>query len=218
MYARVALRPSGTLAFKVLCVLCVRCALAAAVRPALRPAARGFAASPLDTTAKLYEDLVDKSLKDGASLLCCVYGLSICCFVPEQQHASDTVREKPGDFHKVAADLDAEISNSKVVLFMEGTPDAPKSEPSLNAVKMLTEAQAVPLTSVNVLAHPAILGYTVAKTQKRRTPHLYVNGSFYADYDGMLSQHGTGQLAKNLGTEATKSSGVFGGELPIATY
>ena len=42
-----------------------------------------------------------------------VYGLSICCFVPEQQHASDTVREKPGDFHKVAADLDAEISNSK---------------------------------------------------------------------------------------------------------
>ena len=67
---------------------------------------------------------------------------------------------------------------------------------------MLTEAQAVPLTSVDaawrieirrvlisltvrglckrfeVLAHPAILGYTVAKTQKRRTPHLYVNGSF----------------------------------------
>ncbi|CAE7423593.1 Glrx5 [Symbiodinium necroappetens] len=169
-----------------------RCALAAAVRVRpipLRPAARSFAASPLDTTAKLYDELVDKSLKE--------------------YQANQKV---------VAADLDAEISNSKVVLFMEGTPDAPKSEPSLNAVKMLTEAQVVPMTSVNVLTHPAILGYTVAKTQKRRTPHLYVNGSFYADYDGLLAQHGTGQLAKNLGTEATKSSGVFGGELPIATY
>lgn len=30
---------------------------------------------------------------------------------------------------------------------------------------------------LQVLAHPAILGYTVSKTQKRRTPHLYVNGS-----------------------------------------
>ncbi|CAJ1330974.1 unnamed protein product [Effrenium voratum] len=110
---------------------------------------------------------------------------------------------------KVSADLDAEIANSKVVLFMEGTPDAPKSEPSLNVVKMLTEAQVVPLTAVDVLAHPAILGYTVAKTQKRRTPHLYVNGSFYADYDGLLAQHTTGQLSK-IGTAT--------GELPIATY
>lgn len=47
----------------------------------------------------------------------------------------------------------------------------------LKVVKMLTEAQVVPMTSIDVLAHPAILGYTVSKTQKRRTPHLYVNGS-----------------------------------------
>lgn len=152
------------------------------------PALRSFAASPLESTAKLYEELVDKSLKEFQS------------------------NEKT-----VSADLDAEIANSKVVLFMEGTPDAPKSEPSLNAVKMLTEAQVVPMTSVDVLAHPAILGYTVSKTQKRRTPHLYVNGSFYADYDGLMSQHTSGQL-KKLGTEATKSTGTFGGELPIATY
>ncbi|CAK9017351.1 unnamed protein product [Durusdinium trenchii] len=152
------------------------------------PALRGFAASPLESTAKLYEEIVDKSLKEFQA------------------------NEKT-----VSADLDAEISSSKVVLFMEGTPDAPKSEPSLNAVKMLTEAQVVPMTSVNVLAHPAILGYTVSKTQKRRTPHLYVNGSFYADYDGLMSQHTSGQL-KKLGTEATKSTGTIGGELPIATY
>eukprot|EP00440_Ansanella_granifera_P039492 gb/GFBE01042841.1/.p1 GENE.gb/GFBE01042841.1/~~gb/GFBE01042841.1/.p1 ORF type:complete len:181 (+),score=46.11 gb/GFBE01042841.1/:1-543(+) len=173
-----------------------RCASAFALRPtrfaaagALPAARRCFAASPLETTAKLYEDLVDKSIKEYQS-----------------NQAS------------VSADLDAEIANNKVVLFMEGTPDAPKSEPSLNAVKMLTEAQVVPLLAVDVLAHPAILGYTVSKTSKRRAPHLYVNGAFYADYDGLMAQHSTGQLAKSLGTESTKSTGVFGGELPIATY
>eukprot|EP00931_Biecheleriopsis_adriatica_P030464 TRINITY_DN17964_c0_g1_i2.p1 TRINITY_DN17964_c0_g1~~TRINITY_DN17964_c0_g1_i2.p1 ORF type:complete len:183 (-),score=40.93 TRINITY_DN17964_c0_g1_i2:80-628(-) len=150
---------------------------------------RFFAASPLDTTAKLYEDLVDKSVKEYQS----------------NQQA-------------VASDLDAELAANKVVLFMEGTPDAPKSEPSLNVVKMLTESQVVPLMAVDVLAHPAILGYTVSKSSKRRAPHLYVNGSFYADYDGLMAQHSSGQLAKSLGTEATKSTGTFGGELPIATY
>jgi len=165
-----------------------------ALRPAARVSAvafgqRAFAASPLETTAKLYEDLVDKSIKE---------------FQSNQKTVTD--------------DLDAEIASNKVVLFMEGTPDAPKSEPSQNVVKMLTEAQVVPLVSVDVLAHPAILGYTVSKTSKRRAPHMYVNGSFYADYDGILSKYQSGELAKSLGTESTKSSGVFGGELPIATY
>ncbi len=114
-----------------------------------------------------------------------------------------------------------------------------------------------------VLAHPAILGYTVSKTQKRRTPHLYVNGScpvarrFHSlnthlrcsptnppsevftltmmDLCPNTPQAGLwlwaqpfgkhpsslpccqGQL-KKLGTEATKSTGTFAGELPIATY
>merc|ERR1719440_505931 len=99
---------------------------------------------------------------------------------------------------------------------MEGTPDAPKSELSINVVKMLTQAQVVPLVSVDVLAHPAILGYTVSKSARNRAPHLYVNGSFYADYDGLMAQHTSGQLAKSLGTESTKSTGTFGGELPIA--
>merc|ERR1711879_192634 len=107
---------------------------------------------------------------------------------------------------------------NKVVLFMEGTVDAPKSVPSLNAVRILTEAQVVPLVAIDVLAHPAILGYTVSKSGKRRAPHLYVNGSFYADHESLLAQHNTGELAKSLGTTGTMSSGTFGGELPIATY
>merc|ERR1711879_956704 len=153
--------------------------------------ARYFAAnaSPLETVAKKYEDLVDKSVKSYEA-----------------------------NMSSVGADLDNEIASNKVVLFMEGTPDAPKSEPSMNAIKMLTEAQVVPILAVDVLKHPALLGYTVSKSGRRRVPHLYVNGSLYADHEGLLAKYSSGELAKSLGTTATHSSGAFGGELPIATY
>merc|ERR1719282_1417978 len=165
-------------------------AVAARPRAALQAAPRCFAAaSPLEATNKLYEDLVAKSVKE--------------------YQANQKV---------VADDLDAEISSNKMVLFMEGSPDAPKSEPSMNVVKMLTQVQAVNFLAVDVLAHPAVLGYTVTKSQRNRGPHLYVNGSFYADHDGLLAKYNTGELAKDIGTEGTKSTGVFGGELPIATY
>merc|ERR1719265_2706923 len=117
----------------------------------------------------------------------------------------------------VASDLDAELAANKMVLFMEGTPDAPKSELGPHVVKMLTQVQAVPLLAVDVLSHPAVLGYTVSKSQRSRTPHLYINGQFFADHDGLLSKYVSGEL-KSIGSEATKSTGTFGGELPIASY
>merc|ERR1711862_798581 len=141
------------------------------------------AANPIEATAKLYEDVVAKS-----------------------------VREYKANEAAVNASLDAELSGNKIVLFMEGTPDAPKSEASYNVVKMLTQVQAVPLVSVDVLSHPAILGYTVEKTSRSRGPHLFVNGGFYADHDGLLSKFRTGELAKEVGNSSNRSSGVFGGE------
>merc|ERR1712087_963448 len=97
---------------------------------------------------------------------------------------------------EVAANLDAELLSNKMVLFMEGTPDAPKSELSMNVVKMLTQVQAADFLSVDVLSHPAVLGYTISKTQRNRAPHLYVDGSLYADYDGLMAKHRAGELAK----------------------
>merc|ERR1711977_734642 len=94
----------------------------------------------------------------------------------------------------VARDLDAEISSNKMVLFMEGTPDAPRSELSMNVIKMLTQAQVVPFVAVDVLTHPAILGYAASKNAKR-TPHLYVDGAFYGDHDLLLSQFQSGRRA-----------------------
>eukprot|EP00927_Polykrikos_kofoidii_P082727 TRINITY_DN82_c0_g2_i1.p1 TRINITY_DN82_c0_g2~~TRINITY_DN82_c0_g2_i1.p1 ORF type:complete len:214 (-),score=32.54 TRINITY_DN82_c0_g2_i1:111-680(-) len=157
---------------------------------ASQPRQFSLATSPLESAAKRYEDFVDKS---------------VAAYESAQGSVGST--------------FDAELAANKVVLFMEGTPDAPKSVPSMNVVKMLTEAQVVPLLAVDVLAHPAILGYSVSKSGKRRGPHLYVNGRFYGDHDSILAQHLSGNLAQELGSSTTKSTGsAFGGELPIATY
>merc|ERR1719469_1534102 len=157
-------------------------------RVAVTARPRSFAACPLEATNKLYDDFVAKSVK--------------------------TYQANQKD---VAANLDAELASNKMVLFMEGTPDAPKSEASLNAIRMLIQVQAVNFLAVDVLAHPALLGYTVSKCQRNRGPHLYVDGSFFADHDGLLAKYNAGDLA-SIGTEGTKSTGTFSGELPMATY
>ena len=42
---------------------------------------------------------------------------------------------------EVDASMKTTLEKSKIVLFMEGTADAPKSVASLNVIKMLTAAQ-----------------------------------------------------------------------------
>merc|ERR1719209_847871 len=108
---------------------------------------RCFATNPLEATAKAYDDLVQKSIKE---------------YEANKKTVSD--------------DLDAELASNKMVLFMEGTPDAPMSEASMNMVKMMTQVQAVPFVAIDVLKHPALMGYSVTKSSKNRCPHLYVNG------------------------------------------
>jgi len=152
-------------------------------------ARRTFAAPSLAATAEAYNDYVQKSVKSYEA-----------------------------DKAAVNASMEAELSGNKVCLFMDGTPESPKSLLSLNIVKMLTEAQVVPLVSIDVSAHPAILGYTVSKSQNMRAPHLYVNGSYYGDHDSLLQKYASGELKRALGDSSTLSTGVFKGELPIASY
>merc|ERR1719231_438881 len=99
------------------------------------------------------------------------------------------------------------LEKNKYVLFMEGTADAPASQQSLNVIKMLTESQCVPLTVVDTLEHPAILGFTASRSQKGLGPHLYVDNTFVGDHDALLRKYQAGGLP---GTGA-KSSGTFGG-------
>jgi glutaredoxin-related protein len=79
---------------------------------------------------------------------------------------------------------------------MEGTVDSPKSLLSNNLVKLLTGAQTTPLVCVDVLEHPAIMGYTVHRSGSHCTPHVYVNGTFFGDYDMVMNKFKSGELKK----------------------
>ncbi len=96
---------------------------------------------------------------------------------------------------------------------MEGSVDAPKSQLSNNLVKLLTGVQAVPMVTVDVLEHPAILGYTINKSGSHVTPHVYVNGSFYGDYDMVMAKFKSGELARLSSPSASKSS-----PLPVGMF
>ena len=85
---------------------------------------------------------------------------------------------------------------------MEGSVDAPKSQLSNNLAKILTGVQAYPLVSVDVLQHPSIMGYTVHRSGSHCTPHVYVNGTFYGDYDMILSKFKSGEMKKLSSADA----------------
>ena len=91
---------------------------------------------------------------------------------------------------------------------MEGSVDAPKSQLSNNLVKVLTGVQAFPLVSVDVLEHPSIMGYTVHRSGSHCTPHVYVNGTFYGDYDMIMRKFKLGELQQLTNNAATKNQPV----------
>ncbi len=96
---------------------------------------------------------------------------------------------------------------------MEGNVDSPKSLLSNNLVKLLTGVQAVPLVCVDVLEHPAIMGYTVHRSGSHCTPHVYVNGTFYGDYDMVMSKFKSGELQKLASSNVSKAS-----PLPVGMF
>lgn len=81
---------------------------------------------------------------------------------PVYQHLSErSIDAYTADKETVDAQLLPVLKENKLVLFLEGTVDSPKSLLSLNVVKMLTQLQAVPLVAIDVTAHPAILGFAL---------------------------------------------------------
>ncbi|EER16725.1 Cg6 protein, putative [Perkinsus marinus ATCC 50983] len=135
---------------------------------------------------------------------CCISRLScarfVSTFVNVVREQNDAYTKKALKCYEESKDevdrkLDPVFNTNALVLFMDGTVDAPKGQLSLNVVKMLTEIvrqiQAVPLVTVDVTEHPAVTGYTVAKSGSEVTPHLYYNGNFYGDHDRVKKLHCT---------------------------
>ncbi|KAL8276045.1 hypothetical protein Esti_000039 [Eimeria stiedai] len=118
----------------------------------------------------------------------------------------------------VDAQLLPVLKQNKLVLFLEGTVDNPKSRLSMNVVKMLTQLQSLPLVVIDVTAHPALLGFALTHGKRNRCPFLFVDGVCLGSHDSLLQQYQSGVLAKQIAGQLYPTSPYFAGELPIALY
>ncbi len=94
----------------------------------------------------------------------------------------------------VVADIEREVRENKVLVYMKGTPSFPMCGFSAATIRVLSDI-GVPFTAVDVLAEPekreAIKSYSNWPT----IPQVYVGGKFIGGCDIVRELHAKGELA-----------------------
>jgi monothiol glutaredoxin len=94
----------------------------------------------------------------------------------------------------VLAEIEQEIRDNKVVLYMKGTPAFPMCGFSAAAVKVLKET-GVPFKAVDVLAEPEKREAIKQFSNWPTIPQLYVGGKFIGGSDILRELHARGEFA-----------------------
>jgi monothiol glutaredoxin len=108
-------------------------------------------------------------------------------------------QELPEPLRKRIAEL---IAKDDVVLFMKGTPGAPRCGFSASVVSILDELQAK-YSSVDVLADPEVREGIKAYSQWPTIPQLFVKGELLGGADIAKEMYASGELQKKLGAQGT---------------
>ena len=91
-----------------------------------------------------------------------------------------------------------QVSGSRVVLYMKGTPDFPQCGFSANAVGILRACGVGEFATVNVLESADIRQGIKEFANWPTIPQLYVNGEFVGGSDIMMEMYRSGELKKVL--------------------
>lgn len=97
------------------------------------------------------------------------------------------------------------VKNNKVVVFMEGVPEAPKCGLS-NAVVKILRTHAVPYDSHDVLADESVRQGVKDFTNWPTIPQVFINGEFIGGWDILLQMHESGELVEVLEKVGIKSA------------
>ena len=92
------------------------------------------------------------------------------------------------------------ISDHEVILFMKGTPEAPRCGFSARTVAVL-EALGKPFAAVDILPDPRIRAELSALSNWPTVPQLFVKGELVGGCDIVTEMYETGELAGVLGVE-----------------
>ena len=94
-------------------------------------------------------------------------------------------------------EIENDIKNNKIVIYMKGTTDAPLCGFSARSVQILQSYQ-VPIKDHNVLASEDIRQGIKEFTNWPTLPQIFINGEFVGGCDIITEMHENGELATML--------------------
>ena len=97
--------------------------------------------------------------------------------------------------------LEQAIAENEVMLFMKGTPDAPRCGFSMRTSAALN-ALGVRYAAMDILPDPRIREELSAISDWPTIPQLFVNGRLVGGCDIVTEMYQSGELAETLGLEA----------------
>jgi monothiol glutaredoxin len=106
------------------------------------------------------------------------------------------------------------IDENKVMLFMKGTPDAPRCGFSMRTSGALN-AMGVKYAAMDILPDPRIREELSALSGWPTIPQLFIDGKLVGGCDIVMEMYETGELAQALGVEQPEEQPA-GAEMPQA--
>jgi monothiol glutaredoxin len=101
---------------------------------------------------------------------------------------------------QISAAIQEAIAENEVILFMKGTPDAPRCGFSARTVATL-EALGTPFAAVDILPDPRIRQELSALSNWPTIPQLFVRGELVGGCDIVTEMYESGELAETIGVE-----------------
>ena len=101
---------------------------------------------------------------------------------------------------QISAAIQEAIAENDVLLFMKGTPDAPRCGFSARTVAAL-ESLGAPFAAVDILPDPRIRQELSAISNWPTIPQLFVRGELIGGCDIVTEMYESGELAEAIGVE-----------------
>jgi monothiol glutaredoxin len=109
------------------------------------------------------------------------------------------------------------IADNEVILFMKGTPDAPRCGFSARTVATL-ESLGAPFAAVDILPDPRIRQELSAISNWPTIPQLFVRGELIGGCDIVTEMYESGELAEAIGVQQpNEAAGAAEPEAPPLT-
>ncbi len=101
---------------------------------------------------------------------------------------------------QISTAIQEAIAGNEVILFMKGTPEAPRCGFSARSVAAL-EALGTPFAAVDILPDPRIRQELSALSNWPTIPQLFVRGELVGGCDIITEMYESGELAETLGVQ-----------------